>query len=253
MGKLHELIATEKDIKGTSEKIIAEAHKTFTDRKDHFTEVIKTYSPINADDPEKLEGESKPLVTTVIDKMAYVEKMLKRLFDVVLQKEATNAVAKANIVVESDEGAETVIAKDVPVSALVQFENLFERIRNEVYGTIPTLDPSKDWKPEDSRPGVYVAPKIVRTRTRKAKKVIQLAPATEKFPAQTQLIDVDEPAGYWEQIDRSGMMSVGDKMLMLEKVSKLIEAIKKARARANTTTVVTTKIANDIFNFINAK
>lgn len=252
-GQLHELIAVEKDVKGTSEKIISEAHKTFTDRKDHFTEVMKSYSPLVADDPEKIEGESKPLVTTVAEKIGYVEKMLKRLFDVIIQKEATNAIAKADIVIEAADGTETVISKDVPVSALVQFENLLERIRNEVYGVIPTLDPSREWNPEKSRPGVYASPEIVRTRTRKAKKVITLAPATEKFPAQTQLIDVDEPAGYWKQIDRSGMLSVGDKMEMLDRISRLIEGIKKARARANTTPVVSIKIANDLFNFIGSK
>ena len=252
--QLHELVAVEKDIKGTSEKIIAEAHKTFTDRKDHFTEVIKTYTPINAEDPEKLEGESKPMVTTVPEKIAYVEKMLKRLFDCIIQKEATNAVAKGDIIVEDEAGAEVVIAKDVPVIALVQFENQLELIRNEVYGTIPTLDPSREWKPEGKeRPGVYTSPESTRTRTRKIKKAIELAKATEKFPAQVQLIDTDEPAGYWKQIDRSGMMSVGDKMRLLDRVSKLIEAVKKGRARANVTPVVPVKIANELFNYINAK
>jgi hypothetical protein len=252
-GQLHELIAVEKDVKGTTEKIIIEAHKTFTDRKDHFTEMFKTYSPINPEDPEKLEGESKPLVTTVADKLTYFEKMVKRHFDVIIQKEATNAIAKADIIVEAEDGTETTVAKDVPVAALVQFENLFERIRAEVYNVIPTLDPSVKWiAPDKARPGVYSTAEITRTRTRKTKKVIQLAPATDKFQAQTQLIDADEPAGYWKQIDRSGMLSPGEKSDLLDKYTRLIEGIKKARARANTTPVVSVKIANDLFGFINS-
>lgn len=252
-GQLHELIAVEKDVKGTSEKIITETHKTFVDRKDHFTEMVKSYSPINAEDPEKIDAESKPMVTTVAEKLSYFEKQIKRLFDVIIQKEATNAIAKADIVVEDDNGIETVIAKDVPVSALVQYENLFERIRAEVYNSIPTLDPSVKWNPPDnSRPGVYSTTETTRTRTRKAKRVIQLASATEKFPAQTQLIDVDEPSGYYKQIDRSGMLSPGEKSKLLDKYSQLIEGIKKARARANTTPVVSVKIANDLFAFINS-
>lgn len=252
-GQLHELIAVEKDVKGTAEKIITETHKTFTDRKDHFTEMFKTYSPINPEDPEKLEGETKPMVTTVSDKLSHFEKMIKRLFDVIIQKEATNAIASADIIVEDDNGNETVIGKNVPVSALVQYENLFERIRAEVYNNIPTLDPSVKWlAPDSSRPGVYSTAETTRTRTRKGKKVIQLAPATDKFPAQTQLIDADEPAGYWKQIDRSGMLSPGEKSKLLDKYTRLIEGIKKARARANTTPVVSVKIANDLFNFINS-
>jgi hypothetical protein len=252
-GQLHELIAVEKDVKGTTEKIILETHKTFTDRQDHFKEMVKSYTPINAEDTEKLDGESKPMVTTVADKLSYFEKMIKRHVDVIAQKESTNAVAKADIVVEDDAGNDLVISKDVPVAALVQLENLFERIRNEVYSVIPTLDPSVKWNdPDKSRPGVYFTTETVRTRVRKTKKVIQLAPATDKFPAQTQLIDSDEPAGYWKQIDRSGMLSPGEKSALLDKYSRMIEGIKKARARANTTLVVSAKLANDLFAFVNS-
>ncbi len=254
MGKpvLHELIAVEKDAKGTAEKIILEANKTFKDREDHFKEMVKTYTPINAEDPEKLEGEKKPMVTTVPEKLAYVEKMLKRLVDVIIQKESTNAVAKADIIIENDSGEEITIAKDVPVAALVQYENFFERVRNDVYNVVPTLDPSKEWEADPKRNGVYTSPEIVRTRARKVKKVVLLAPATEKHPAQSQLVDFDEPAGYWNQIERSGMMSVNAKSDLLDKISKLIDGIKKARARANQTPIVITKIANDMFKFINS-
>ena len=253
MAHLHELIAVEKEIRGTTEKIVGEAKKTFTDRKDHFTEMFKTYSPINPEDPEKIEGEAKPMVTTVGEKLGYVEKMFRRLTDAIIQKECTNAIAKADITVDDDTGKSVVIAADVPVSALVQLENQFEHLRNDVYGVIPTLDPAREWIPDASRPGVYGAAEFSRTRTRKTKKAYTLAPATEKHPAQVQLIDVDEPSGYWKQIDRSGMMSVGDKMELLDRLSMLIDAIKKARARANTTAVVTRKIGNELFNFINKK
>lgn len=33
----------------------------------------------------------------------------------------------------------------VPVSALVQMENILEDIRTQVYDIIPTLDPTKQW------------------------------------------------------------------------------------------------------------
>jgi hypothetical protein len=252
-GQLHELIAVEKDVKGTTEKIILETHKTFTDRQDHFKEMVKTYTPINPDDNEKIDAEIKPMVTTVADKLSYFEKVIKRHVDVIAQKESTNAVAKADIVVEDDAGNDIVISKDVPVAALVQLENLFERIRAEVYNVIPTLDPSVKWNdPDKARPGVYFTTENTRTRVRKAKKVIQLAPSTDKFPAQTQLIDADEPAGHYKQIDRSGMLSPGEKSALLDKYSRMIEGIKKARARANTTPVVSAKLANDLFAFVNS-
>ena len=45
MGKLHELLAVEPDLKGASEKIIGETINTFTKKQHHFIGRHKSYQP----------------------------------------------------------------------------------------------------------------------------------------------------------------------------------------------------------------
>lgn len=250
MGYLHELIAVEKDVRGTFDKLVTETKKTFTDRKDHFLELFKTYTPLDPNDPEKVEGEAKPMVTTAKEKLQWIEKIICRLADVIIQKELTNAIAKADIIIDENDVPVT-IASDVPVTALVQYENVFERLRADIYGMVPTLDPAKAWTAVHDRPGVHTSPELQRSRTRKKKTVITLAVATDKHPPQAQIIDEDVIVGTTTQIERSGMMTVGKKAELLERIDILIEGIKKARARANSEKVINKKIGMSLINFIN--
>ena len=56
MGKLHELLAVEGDLKGTDDKIRREAVDTFNKRKDHFVGFSRTYQPLDDADQDKPNG-----------------------------------------------------------------------------------------------------------------------------------------------------------------------------------------------------
>ena len=53
MGKLHELLAVEKDAKDVFAKIMEETLKTFNQRSSHFVESRKTYSQFNNEDKDR--------------------------------------------------------------------------------------------------------------------------------------------------------------------------------------------------------
>jgi hypothetical protein len=251
-GKLHELLAVEKDRKGTFQKILIETHETFTKRKEHFSGMVKRYEPLVQDDPEKLEGESKPLVTTANEKLKYFENNMKNFFDIVIQKETTNMSAAADIIVEDDEGVSETIAEKIPVTALLPLENYLEEIRAKVYDVIPTLDPNRDWKKDIQKTDVYKTEEARKIRTKKVVKPIVKAQATDKFPAQVELVPVDDVAGFWVQTDWSSAMTPADKSILLGKVTKLIEGVKRARGRANDIAVVDIKIGQKIVNYLHS-
>lgn len=248
MAQLHELLAVEKDIKATAEKILTEAQALFSNKKDHFQGAKKTYHPYVQEDNDRPEGGIKPVVTTVDQKLGYIFPYLVKQFDHIIQKEKTDAIAKASIIIETEDGQTNTIASDVPVIALVQYETLLTRIRG-VLENIPTLDPAFEWS-KDSTDGLYKTNEIIRQRTRKTNRPIVLYAATDKHPAQTQMVTEDVPVGDWKEIATSGAYSPIEKSRLLARVDMLIEAVKRARARANKTDTVNDKIGQVLVNFI---
>jgi len=248
MGKLHENVAVADDMRGLFDKLTAETKTTFTDRKDHFVGLQKSYESAVADD-FKRDPEVKQLVTTVSQKMKYFEDQIVKIFDANFQREATNCIAKADIIVTEDDGSQTLMAETVPVTFLLQLEKQFTNLRNAVYNNIPTLDPTKVWS-WDGAAGFYVNKDPISRVTRKILKVIEKVKQDDKHAGQAEIISTDETCGYYNQVNQSGMTTPVKKSQLLAQIDKLLHAIKTARARANETEVVTKKIGQDLFNYL---
>ena len=99
---------------------------------------------------------------------------------------------------------------------------------------IPTLDPAKGFSLDSARAdGVYKAREVVKTRTRKQKKVIVKYDATKEHPAQTDLIDEDVPVGKLQEQEWSGLITPAQKAELLNHVEILARGVRSARSRAN--------------------
>lgn len=249
--KLHEVIAVEKDVRGTATKIIDETNNTLTKKHQLFSTHAKLYSPLKEGDLEKPEEELAQPITTIGDKMAYFEKHIIRLLDVILQKEEANTRSKQDLVVYNND-VKIVLAEGVPVSVLVQMENIFEQLRTKVYDTIPTLDPTKNWK-SDTQAGVgrHITDAVTRQRTAKIVKPLILHPGTDKHPPQVDKISEDVPVGNWSITYYSGLVTPAEKSQMLSRLDMVLEGVKKARARANDIEVNNLHIGKRIFAFLN--
>ncbi len=249
--KLHELIAVEKDRKATATRIIDETGMTFLKKQQLFQGFIKVYET-KEEKGDMFDGEESHMVTNVIEKLDYFDKYIVTLFDVIAQKEATNILAKGDIIIKGDtEDKDIIIAKDVPVSALVQLENNLEFIRSKVYNVIPTLDPKKNWNKDEQRGNGYYKSKELRKRkTRKEESWITVVQATDNHPAQVKPAVKDVHTGDWVETHFSGMMSPKDKSDLLGRLGVMIEAVKQGRARANDIQIQKTVIGNKIFKFI---
>ena len=251
MGKLHELLAVEKDAKDVFSKIIDETLKTFSQRSGHFVESRKSYSPFVEQDKDRPDEEFTPMVTTVREKLDYAQGSIVRFIDVELQKERANQHASADVVVELPDGTTETILEKAPVTFLIQMESVLERVR-KFYQEIPTIDPSKIWTVDDTRTGVWKSEAIERVRTKKVPKVITKAEATDKFQAQTEIVMSDEAVGTWTQTYASGALSPKQKSQLIARIDLLISGIKIARAKANAQETDNSRFGLKLFNYINA-
>jgi hypothetical protein len=251
-GKLHAVLAVYDDRKKTMAKILGETMKTLTSRQTHFMGSSKTYQAFDDKDKDIPRSEIKHVVTTVGEKVDYFEDRASNFIDVVHQKEVANCEAKGTITIERDGESPIVVAENVPVQELVQLENLFVQFRSQVYNNIPTLDPNKKWDEDENNPGHYRTEAYNTVRTRNQPRVIQLAPATKEHKEQAQIVNEDIPVGEYTMVDFSTCISPKDKADKLEKIDELIEAIKKARSKANQTEAPNEKIAHKLFKFINS-
>jgi len=244
--KLHELLAVISDKSNVAKNILEEAMVTFSRRADHFKGQVRSVTFLD----EARSGENgvdigKEMVTTVDEKIKYVNESTSRAWDALLQLEDANTRAKADLVFEG-----TTIAKNLPATFLLGMESRLKAYRN-IIAAAPTLEPSMKWELDpDAGDGVYRAAPVLGFKTEKTIKVKTLAKATKEHAEQVTTWNEDVPVARVETIHTSGMISPARKSQILRKTDQMISAVKKARQRANCVEVVNLKIADDMFNVI---
>lgn len=228
MGKLHELLAVEGDLDGTVKKVVAEGAVTFSKKPDHFLGSVRTYEPLVEGDPG-LPSESKEMVTTVTEKLAYVFGHVSRHLDAVFQKEVTNQEACQDLVVDGK-----MIIGGAPATFLLGLESKIKLWRGMV-DQIPTLPPGIKWVKDSTRgPDVYVTEKPEeKNRTQKTFKHKVLYEATKEHKAQIEKWEEQEVVGTYRKTVWCGMLSPADKSKLLGRFDTLLREAKKARMRAN--------------------
>jgi hypothetical protein len=168
--------------------------------------------------------------------------------DAFLQKERTNQNAKADIVI-----GDVVVASDVPATALLGLEKRLKEIR-QVYEAIPTLQQGIAWEecPELGE-GIYKATRPeIRTKTEKQMIPVVLYEATKEHPANVKEVVKDIVVGHFTEEKRSGMVTSAQKSMWLARIDELIQAVKRARKRANNEEVFKVEIGQKLMSFIHS-
>jgi len=247
MAELHELLAVEPDLAGTYAKILGETKANFTKLKDRYSGSIKRVEFVD-ESAMKEADEHKQLDDTVPNKLDYTAEHIIRYLDAVLQKEATNMSATDDIIVDGVK-----IAENVPATFLLGLEKKLKKIRDEVYATIPTLQPGIKWEKDESM-GEHVYKRVhpeENYRTKKIRKNHVLYEATDHHPAQVEMFTEDERIAKVVTDHWCGMIYPAEKSAILVRIDKLMRAVKKARQRANKTEVIERTIGKEIFDYIN--
>lgn len=248
MPKMHELLAVNDDQKGQATKTRGDLISTFSTKSHLFRKKIVTFRPNEENIPPTTEAQSD-IQTTLSKEIHWVSGFLTKAVDSGYQIDIGNTQAKADLVVD---GMSEPLAKDVPATSLLQLEKHLVAVR-ELAAAIPTLDPAQGFTEDKTLgKGYWVARDIVKGRTKKVKKVLTLAPATDKHPAQVQTYDEDVTIGTILEQEWSALTTPAIKSEVLARVDNLIQAVKKARSRANSLELDVTahKIGKKLMDYV---
>ncbi len=239
--KLNQVIAIEKGAKNRLYAAITELHKN-AQKPDLYYGFNKSYEP-KEEGGEQFPPEQKKVLMRSDDVLAETKKLFTEFLDITATKDFANVTAKADVII----GGNTLI-KDVPVPYLLFLEKQLTDLRTFV-DKMPVLDESDDWRKDDAT-GLFKTEPTKTHRTSKVQEAIVLYDATEKHPAQTQLITKDVIVGYWNQTKQSGAITRGDKRKLLERIESVLSAVKSAREEANSVEAPEKKVGEDILGYI---
>ena len=226
--KLSQIVAIEKQVKSRAYGVVT-AHDKLCQKPALFNGLTKQYQPLDEDDRDLLEGETVRVQQNVNELLSESIQAWTELFDTTATKEWGNTHASANVVVDGK-----VLVEKAPVPFLLFLEKQLTDIHTAI-SRLPVLSPEIDWQ-EDKGTGMWVSERKTH-RQKKVPKVIELSPATDKHPAQTQLVQEDVVVGHWHgRLFSSAIPAVRRKQL-LERVDRIRKAVKQAREAANSTEV----------------
>ncbi len=227
MGKLHQLLAVEPNLKAQYEKARADLGNTFEKKRHHFTEKRVVFTPYGEDQKSTTE-EQQDIQTSIRKELDWLAPMVDKALDASLRIAETNCKARADVAL--DDGR--VLYHQAPATALLDLEKRAIEIRALV-DSIPTLDPARGFMEDHSRKDTFIARMISKIRTKKTVKPVVLYPATVEHPAQVQLVPEDAPVGVIEEMEWSSLITPARKADMMARADEVIRAIKAARSRAN--------------------
>lgn len=163
--------------------------------------------------------------------------------DGALQVDKTNLTATADVKVDG------ISFEKVPATFLMQLDKRLSEIRSS-YDVIPTLDPKYAWFESDEGAGIFEAKPTIVNRTAKVLESKILVQPTKEHPAQVEKWMADKKIGEYETKHTSGAITPRKKYEILARIDELQKAVKKALASANKVEHDTSKIADQIFNYI---
>jgi hypothetical protein len=244
--QLHQILAVEGDLIGEAKRVEEEAIHTFG-KSERFTGHTKTLKMLSDDRSceESAGCEHIELTTTVAEKLDYIREAITRAWDCSMQKEKTNQIANADLVVDGN-----IIATKVPATALLGLETRLKELRR-VVESIPTLQPGIKWEAHPEKQNVFVASdKEVKNKTEKVMEPVILYPATKEHAAQVKESTKDVVVGTFTIERVCGMISPTHKSILIGRVDTMLRAVKKARMEANCTEVEDGNIGKAIFDYI---
>ena len=244
MSQLHELIAVEPSLAARYRDTKSRAELLFN-KREMLQRTVKSEQHLNAAEAVLDNVVTNDISARASDLIGGVLAEFSTLVDATFQKELTNQVAKADLIVDGK-----ILAASVPGIMLLNLESKLADLR-EVIAQVPTLAAGPVWELDPTEKGLWkTASPVVTFKTKKMPKAVELSPATDKFPAQIEKFFEDVPSVKVETTVWSGMLTNVEKEALLDRLDSLAQATKQARMRANGTTVVNGSIAATLASYI---
>lgn len=248
MPKMHELLGVEASLKGQASKTRNELIVTFDKRVHLFQGRIKTFRPLDETQPHTTE-DKQDIQSSIAAEIKWVSTYQAKAVDIVFQIDLANKEAKADVLDEDG----NILWKDVPATTLLHLEKHRIPEWKALIEAIPTLDPAKGFVEDPQNgDGHFKAREVVNPRSKKGKKVYIKYEATDKHPAQTELIDEDIPVGTLLTQEWSALITPQKKSELLDQVERLARAVSSARSKANEHSIETKdkKIGAELLDYV---
>jgi hypothetical protein len=117
---------------------------------------------------------------------------------------------------------------------------------------LPLLDDAENWE-HDDKAGFFRSKPSQSNKTKKVTKAVVLYPHSEHHPAQVQAVTEDVSVGTWTTTKFSGSIPRRTQREMLGRTEVLLDAVKKAREKANEMEITNSVNDNAILEFIFGK
>lgn len=241
MAKLNQILAIEKNKKTQIYAEIGELHKA-VQKPDLMNGFNKVYQP-KSEDSEVFPPESKRVQYNFRDVFAQICTRTVEFFDITATKDWSNCEARANIIIDN-----VAFLENVPVTYLLFLEKQLNDLRT-IVDQMAELDPGENWK-WDPEAGQHRTEPTQTQKTKKVQRPIVMYDATEKHPAQTQLITDDVIIGHWSTTKFSGAIPKTLKHKLLLRIDILNDAVKFAREHANNMEATKREVGQKILEYV---
>jgi hypothetical protein len=225
---LAQLLAVRKTVNNDANRAFTKAYQVLQ-KAPLLAGIIKVYRP-RSEDGEQLPGEVQHVQIYAATEMHDAVAALKRMFTIVGAIDATNCHAKADVVIDG-----SVVLADVPVTHLLWMEKQLQDLHTFL-SKLPVLDPSDQWT-TDIDTGLSTSTTKSTTRGKKVPISFVKAAATDKHPAQVEVLFEDQIVGDWLTTRLSGAARPGDVAVLKERCHTVFLAVKYAREQANSAAV----------------
>lgn len=244
MTKLHQLLAIERGVVADTDRKIALATRGIdvTGEQSPLTGISRTYQP-RREDGDPLPAQFQHVQIKAEDVLGMVAEATTRLMDVKFTREEGNTSARGTVTIDGQ-----VLLRDAPAGYLLYLEGALGQLRTLLL-RFPVLDPAEEWHFDQAR-SVYATTPKDTVRSHRVPKAQVLYEATKEHPAQVRAYEVEEPIGDWTTVKLSGALPAGRLAEILDRITKLTEAVKMAREDANRLEVTDRTAGEIVFRYV---
>lgn len=205
-----------------------------------WTGFRKSYDKLIDSAPE-LQPEEKNVQANVIDELQKFKDNVVPMLDLAVEIDDANQDTGEDIIVN---GKPVCLQLSVPsINLLVkQFEDFHTYL-----GKLPSLDTAKDWTAAGK---IYEGPAQTKIHTTKVTEYITTVAPTKEHPAQVAQQSRDVPQYRSNSRDFSGGIPIELRDELQQRCIAVLDALKMARAQANTTKTTPRPVVGQIFDYI---
>jgi hypothetical protein len=236
MTKLNQVLAAEKGIKDRVHKELSTLHK-LDQKPTLFNGMSRVYAK-KSDDGEDFPAEGTKVQMIAEDVLQRVSVLMTELIDITAAKDTANCNAIGTLTIGGQ-------IYSLPVTQLLFLESKLVDMK-DIVDKMPTLDSADDWTFDQNSKLAKSAPSQT-SKTKKVQKALVLLQSTGKHPGQAVQITEDEIVGFWTTIKMSGALPLPRKQQLLERIEKMITAVKQSREQANLVDAPDMKIGQALF------